>query len=179
MIRPAILLLATAALPAIACVPHRRATPASLSTALIWPADLVLGDSADPKPLNHQLPMYPLEMQTEGRSAKLVAAYVVDTTGRVDLASVRFLLDAPRPFERAICSVLRKKRFEPLRRDGHLHPALVLEPYGFFIGGSNDSSDDGSKWTRERPDVEAARQVIERTGLPDAHAQLESRPGCA
>lgn len=144
---------------------------------LVWPSDLVLADSAESKPLDELHPQYPALMQQDGVSAKLVAAFVVDTTGRVEIGSVRFLLDAPRPFAIAICDVLRKQRFEPVRRDGQRHPALVLAPYGFFVGGADQDTGD-AHWARERPNVEALRAVIARTGLPNARSQLASRPGC-
>lgn len=170
-------ILSLVALATIACAPHPQAARPAPSAALVWPTDLVLADSTESKPLDDRLPEYPWQMQAEGRSAKLVAVFVVDTIGRVDIASVRFLLDAPRPFATAICDVLRKKRFQPLRRDGRLRPALVLTPYGFFVGGAEGSS-SGGHWPSERPNVEALREVMKQTGLPGAHTQLESRPGC-
>ena len=155
--RSCLLLLAVVALAAIACAPRQQPTQPAPPAVLTWPVDLVLADSMEPKRLTHVFPTYPMEMQAEGREAKLVAVYVVDTSGVADLGTVRFLLDAPRSFATAICTVLRKARFEPLRRDGQLHPALVIDPFGFFVDPPHTNVDAEARWARVRPNTEALR----------------------
>ncbi|MFL5562482.1 MAG: hypothetical protein ACJ79K_13495 [Gemmatimonadaceae bacterium] len=177
-----VLLLVFAALSTVACVsrshPSGHMAPPR-PAALVWPADLVLADSTDVKPVKHVFPTYPSAYESEGREAKLVAVYVLDTAGVVDLGSVRFLLEAPRAFASAIGDALRKERFVPLRRDGRLHPALVADAFGFFSGEPDEREDGNARWLRERPNVEALRQEIRRRGLTDVHRELAARPGCS
>ena len=161
----------------VACASHQRSTAiAPVPDVLTWPADLVLADSLEPKLVRNVFPAYPRQYETEGREAVLVAVYVVDTVGRPDIRSARFLLDAPRPFAIAICDALEKLRFEPVRRDGRLHPALVVAPYGFFIPHEGETR--GRGWPHDQPDVAAVLQSIRQMGLPAAREQLASRPGC-
>jgi len=169
------LFAAVAGLTACASRQHSPTTEPA-PNVLTWPADLVLTDSLEPKPVKHVFPTYPPRYQTEGTEAVLVAVYVVDTTGRADLGSVRFLLDAPHPFATAICDALKRMRFEPVRRDGQLRPALAIAPYGFFVTRDDESAGPG--WPRDRPDLAAVRESIRQTGLPAAREQLASRPGC-
>lgn len=177
-LRSPLLLLGTA-LSAMSCAPHRqRATPAA-PTTLTWPADLVLADSTEPTRPKRFFPAYPPQLQSEGREAKLVVVYVVDTTGRADLNTVRFLLDAPRGFATSVCALLRKATFEPLRREGQLRPALAIDAFGFYADSPGSNADAEARWKRERPDIQAVRDEIRREGLPAARRELASRPGCS
>lgn len=178
MTRSRFLLHSVGALWAIACAPHPQAASPAAATALVWPADLVVADSMEPTRPKGFYPQYPPQLQMEEREGKLVAVYVVDTTGKVDLATVRFLLDAPRPFATSICAMLRKAPFEPLRRDGQLRPALVVDAFGFFIGHPGSNAEAEAQWKKERPNIQAVREAIRLEGLPAARRELALRPGC-
>jgi len=97
------------------------------------------GISADPTGLRRDTsvkvvpggPHYPWDLQMRGITAVPVVAYVIDTTGRVELETVSFLNSSPTEFVAAVCAFLPKLRFEPFVVGDIKSRVLLVELYGF------------------------------------------------
>jgi hypothetical protein len=139
----------------------------------ISPAEIVLADSVEEmKRVKGDVPDYPRDLQLRAVEAKLIALYVVDTTGQVRQETIRFALDAAAPFRFEICRALRNTRYTPIRRDGQARPALFVTPYTFYVG------EGVTHYPRARPSTKEIRAAIVQTGIPAALEQMASRPGC-
>ncbi len=166
-----ILSLALLAVATLGCTHHALDRGPSPVTT-IPTSQLVLADSMESRGTTHEFPRYPYAAQTQGVSARLVAFFVVDTVGHVDIRSVRFGLDADRLFYAAVCDALTRMRFAPIRRDGQARPALVVLPYSFTIG-------DGAAGGRALvPDPESFRRIIRAAGMDSTLISLARRPRC-
>jgi len=105
------------------------------------------GISADPTGLRRDTsvkiipggPHYPVELQMRGITAVPVVAYVIDTTGRVELETVSFLNSSPAVFVDAVCAFLPKLRFEPFFVGDIKSRVLLVELYGFTTWKHMDS----------------------------------------
>ena len=60
-------------------------------------------------------------------SAAFIMVFVVDTLGRVEMPSVSFGEAVAAPFIKAVCHALRDAEFRPVRREGVLRRALVVQ----------------------------------------------------
>lgn len=97
------------------------------------------GISADPTGLRRDTsvkvipggPRYPYAQQVRGITAVPVVAYVIDTTGRIELETVSFLNSSPAEFVDAVCVFLPKLRFEPFVVGDIKSRVLLVELYGF------------------------------------------------
>ena len=168
---PRILPLALLALSTFACTHPARVRAGAVVTT-IPASQLVLADSLESRALTHVLPGYPYALQLQGVSARFFAFAIVDTAGRVDMRSVRFGRGAGRPFYDAVCKVLPRMRFAPIRREGEARPALVVLPYSFAIGG------DTAAGRPQTPEAEVFRQIIRRTGMDSVLTSVAPRPHC-
>ncbi len=166
-----ILSLALVAVATLACT--RRGLDRGPGVVTTIPtSELVLADSIESRATTHEFPRYPYEAQSQGVSARLVAFFVVDTVGRVDIRSVRFGLDADRLFYASVCDALTRMRFAPIRREGRARPALVMLPYSFTIGG------DASASRAMVPEWESFHQMIRAIGMDSTLISLALRPRC-
>jgi periplasmic protein TonB len=79
------------------------------------------------------LPRYPAELRAARIEGKVLARFVVDTTGRVRMESV--IVDAsPHPkFTDAVVDALRRARFQPAEYRGRKVPQLVSQPFQFVL----------------------------------------------
>jgi hypothetical protein len=76
------------------------------------------GITADPTGLRRDtsvraFPRYPRDLQEKAITGALVAAFVIDTTGRVELETASFLRTSRPEFVKAVCDLLPKLRFQP------------------------------------------------------------------
>jgi protein TonB len=79
------------------------------------------------------MPRYPTALRKTGIEGKVVLAFVVDTTGRIEPRTV-FLKHSDNPlFARAVLDVLPQNFFMPAEVDGHKVRELVEEPFVFSI----------------------------------------------
>ena len=80
-------------------------------------------------------PHYPDELRGAGVEGAVVATFVVDTTGRVDVRSVRITSSTDPQFSRAVCAAVPRFRFR--RADGRplLFPVRTSAPFTFSIAG--------------------------------------------
>jgi TonB family protein len=78
-------------------------------------------------------PVYPPELSTRGTEGLVEAAYVVDTAGRVDTATIRVMRsDHPR-FTESVRTALGEARFRPAKRGGTAVRQLVQQRFRFKL----------------------------------------------
>jgi TonB family protein len=78
-------------------------------------------------------PVYPPELEARRVEGLVVAAYVVDTIGRVDTTTIRVLgSDHPR-FTESVRTALEEARFRPAKRGGHTVRQLVQQRFRFKL----------------------------------------------
>jgi TonB family protein len=78
-------------------------------------------------------PVYPPELSARRTEGQVVAAYVVDTVGRVDTTTIRVLgSDHPR-FTESVRTALADARFRPAKRGGHTVRQLVQQRFRFKL----------------------------------------------
>jgi protein TonB len=65
----------------------------------------------------------------------VLVQFVVDTTGRAEVSSLRFLAYSDRGFARAVYDALPQLRFEPAELGGRKVRQLVQQPFTFTIEG--------------------------------------------
>jgi TonB family protein len=79
-------------------------------------------------------PVYPPELSARGAEGQVVAAYVVDTAGRVDTTTINVLgSDHPR-FTESVRDALGEARFRPAKRAGKAVRQLVQQRFRFKLG---------------------------------------------
>ena len=80
-------------------------------------------------------PAYPETLRTAGISGSVRVRFVVDTTGRAELSSVRVIESTHELFTRAVLASLRQARFTPGEVSGHRVRTLVERSFRFDIAG--------------------------------------------
>ena len=78
-------------------------------------------------------PAYPETLRTAGISGTVRVQFVVDTTGRAELSSVRVIESTHELFTRAVLVSLRQARFTPGEVSGHRVRTLVERSFRFDI----------------------------------------------
>lgn len=78
-------------------------------------------------------PHYPLTLRQAGIDGRVLVRFVVDTTGRIDMASVQVLQSTHDLFTRAVRDALSGFRFRPAEAGQHRVPALAEMPFEFRI----------------------------------------------
>ena len=95
----------------------------------LWGAnDLMMRLLEDPVP-----PRYPEALRRAGVEGDVVAKFVVDTTGRVDLRSVEILRSTHDAFTTAVREALSKLRFAPATTGERKIRALAVMPFHFTL----------------------------------------------
>ena len=94
------------------------------------------GITADPTgllrdPSVRAFPKYPREFMEKGIAGSMVAAYVIDTTGRVELETASFVKSSRREFVKAVCDLLPKLRFQPFLVGDQKWRVLLVESFAF------------------------------------------------
>lgn len=78
-------------------------------------------------------PRYPAELREARIEGKVVARFVVDTTGRVIMATVNVDAADHPAFGAAVVEALRRSRFQPAEFRGRKVPQLVSQPFVFVL----------------------------------------------
>jgi TonB family protein len=78
-------------------------------------------------------PIYPPKLSALGKEGHVQATFVVDTTGRVDMASVRVLESDDPEFSASVRTALGEMRFRPATRGGKAVRQLVEQRFNFRI----------------------------------------------
>ena len=78
-------------------------------------------------------PRYPELLRSAGVGGEVVAQFVVDTLGRVEVGSVRVLRATHPLFAQAVERTLPVARFIPAEAGGHRVRQLVQQPFAFAV----------------------------------------------
>jgi protein TonB len=78
-------------------------------------------------------PAYPPELLAMGTEGSVRAQYVVDTTGRVDVATIEVMSSDDERFTQSVRTALGLMRFRPARREGRAVRQLVEQKFHFRI----------------------------------------------
>ena len=81
-------------------------------------------------------PVYPLDLAEAGVEGLVRATYVVDTTGRVDVTTIRIMSSDHPGFTTSVQTALGEMRFRPATRRGKPVRQLVEQRFRFQIGRS-------------------------------------------
>jgi hypothetical protein len=103
------------------------------------------GITADPTGLHRDtsvraFPRYPRGLQERGITGAPVAAFVIDTTGRVELETASFLNSSRPAFAKAVCDLLPKLRFQPFIVGDQKWRVLLVEMFAFNNWPAPDSA---------------------------------------
>jgi hypothetical protein len=126
--------LVSARLPAQTVLPSRFHDPEGITAD---PTGLKRDTSVK---MPHPWPLYPRNREASGINAAPVVAYVIDTTGRIELETVSFLNSSPPEIVDAVCAFLPMKRFEPLVIADQKWRVLLVDMYGFTIWRNPDTT---------------------------------------
>lgn len=96
----------------------------------IWSPNMV---EREVLPLGGAAPRYPETLRGAGVEGEVVAEFVVDTTGRVETATIAFTQRAHPLFEQAVRQALRGMRFRPAEAGGRTVRQLVRQPFVFSL----------------------------------------------
>ena len=86
------------------------------------------------EPVNPVAPVYPAELQARGVSGQVIAQFVVDETGRVDVATFKVIESTHALFTSAVEATLPLMHFAPAEIGGRAVRQLVQQPFVFNIG---------------------------------------------
>lgn len=78
-------------------------------------------------------PRYPDILRSGGVEGRVLAQFVVDTTGRIDISTFRVLRSDHAMFEQAVRSALPRMRFFPAEIGGRKVKQLVQQPFAFSL----------------------------------------------
>ncbi len=119
-------------------------------------------------------PRYPQEHEARGIHAAAVVAYIIDTTGRIELETVSFLNRSAPEIIDAVCAFLPTKRFEPFVVADQKWRVLLVEMYGFTTWRDPDTTMlNAAKSLEKRSQEEFATSPISK-----AVARLDLLPHC-
>ena len=104
----------------------------------------------------------------------LVVAFVVDTTGRIELPTVSFLDDSRRDFQKSVCEYLPKLEYIPLAVAGQKMRVLVVTTYGF----NSVSTPDVSGSVRAHELARQLQETFATQPVENVVPDLERRPHC-
>lgn len=84
-------------------------------------------------PLNNAQPIYPTELRDAGTTGKVIAQFVVDTTGLAQESTFKVLESDHALFTAAVRAALPQMRFIPARVGGKKVRQLMQQPFTFDI----------------------------------------------
>lgn len=95
--------------------------------------EIVLNDSVDTPvvPLGMLRARFPEDLAERGFEGSVVVRFVVDTTGRADMATFRIVRSTDDAFSRAVRESVRSARFRPASSRGRKVPQLVTRTFNF------------------------------------------------
>jgi hypothetical protein len=103
------------------------------------------GITADPTgllrdPSVRPFPRYPRALQEKGITGAMVVAFVIDTTGRVELETASFVRTSRPEFVKAVCELLPQLRFQPFLVGDQKWRVLLVESFAFNNWPEPDSA---------------------------------------
>ena len=97
-------------------------------------------------------PAYPDSLQRAGIEGSVMAQFVVDTTGRVEMESVRLLESTNRRFTESVLAALPRMLFRPAVLNGRKARQMVEVPFKFRVVAIKDTARTrDTAWARLRP----------------------------
>jgi TonB family protein len=85
------------------------------------------------RPTNRPTPQYPPSLESAGYEGRVLAQFVVDTLGRVDVRTFK-VLESPHPlFSKAVQDALPSMRYKPAMIKGRKVRQIVQQPFTFAI----------------------------------------------
>ena len=82
---------------------------------------------------DNPVPRYPESLRLAGVQGAVVIQFVIDTSGRVELASLRVVRSDNEQFATAVRTVLPTLRFTPARIGDRAVRLFVEQPYEFLV----------------------------------------------
>jgi TonB family protein len=133
---------------------------------------IMMADDTLPRPARlGRGPRYPVRLRDRRVTGQLVAAFVIDGTGRVELPSVSFVEPGPHPdFQKSVCEFLRDARFVPASSGGVPQRTLVFMPFGFSLSIAPPLG--------PAPNVRRHQTLARELPREELVAELEKRPHC-
>ena len=98
----------------------------------------LLRDMSDP--LARPGPRFPSEFMGKGIIGESVVAFVIDTTGRVELETASFLNTSRPEFQKAVCEFLPTARFQPFVVVDRKWRVLLVESFAFNTLAMRDTA---------------------------------------
>ena len=124
------------------------------------------------KPVSRGAPVRFAVARSDSLEARFLAVYIVDTTGAVDLSSVRFVSEARPAFRRGTCESLASTKYAPLHRAGRARRFVMVSEYRYLYRGNIPTEEPaGARY-------DSARAAITGQGVNVALAQLANAPSC-
>lgn len=119
-------------------------------------------------------PAYPPRLLGKNIIGAPIVAFVIDTTGRVEIETASFVSVARPEFAKAVCDVLPKLKYEPFLVGDQKSRVLVVMMFGFDMVVVPDTTTlRAASVLAHRTQEEFATQPIERV-----IAHLDSLPHC-
>jgi hypothetical protein len=109
-----------------------------------------------------------------GINAAPVVAYVIDTTGRIELETVSFLNATPPEFIDAVCAFLPAKRFEPFVVADQKWRVLLVDMYGFNHWKDRDTTMLNVAWLLKK----ASQEEFATSPMSKVVGRLDPLPHC-
>lgn len=125
-------------------------------------------------------PAYPSNLEAEHVTGAPVVAFVIDTTGRVEIQTASFLNSSRPEFEKAVCDLLPNVRFRPFLVGGQKWRVLLVEMFAFNTWAASDTagmrvSSNLANSTQEEFSTRPIAGVVDKlASLP--HCDLPSAP---
>jgi TonB family protein len=85
-------------------------------------------------------PRYPDILKKAGVSGEVIASFVVDTTGKADVNSLKVLRSSHELFMNSVATALQDMRFTPALVGGRKVKQLVMQPFVFQIADSTNAA---------------------------------------
>jgi hypothetical protein len=127
-----------------------------------------------PPPAVRALPKFPSDLESKGISGAVLVAYVIDTTGRIDLKSASFLNAAHPDFANAVCDYLPRVRYEPFLAGNTKLRILVVQLHEFIAPGPESPEISEASLLQSRTEDEFMRTPV--AAIID---ELDKLPHCA
>ena len=119
-------------------------------------------------------PKYPRDLEMEHVTGAPVVAFVIDTTGRIELKTATFL-NAPRPeFAKAVCDFLPTLRFKPFLVEDQKWRVLLVQIYAFNTWAVPDTAGRRAASTL----VSRSQEEFAMKPIGKVIEQLEILPHC-
>jgi TonB family protein len=132
---------------------------------------IAMADDSLPRPARIDCgPRYPIGLRDDGVTGQLIAALVIDSTGRVEFPSISFVESAHPDFQKSVCDFLRDARFIPPRSGGVRQRTLVFMPFRFSLSIAPPLG--------PQPNVKVYQTRARQLPGEELVAELEKRPHC-